>query len=197
MRVAFGLKSHSGWAALVGLGVRNGELQVIARSRMELVEKTDASWAKQPYHAAKRSTGNASDVVRRGVESAGRLAIREMRAAVERAREAGHEVGACAVLVVDPMPGWTVDEILAVHFRMHKAEGVLFRDSLIRAADACGVPSVAIVEKQLSGQAKRALGTSMKRFQHAIASLGKTVGVPWGVDQKDAALAALIALRRK
>ena len=27
-----------------------------------------------------------------------------------------------------------LDEILAVHFRMHKAEGVLFRDALARAA---------------------------------------------------------------
>jgi len=197
MRVAFGLKAHSGWAALVGLGVRRGELHVITRSRMELVEKTDASWAKQPYHAAKRSTGNASDVVRRGVESARRIAVREMRAAVERAREDGHDVGACAVLVVDPMPVWTVEEILAVHFRMHKAEGALFRDALVLAAGACRVPSVAIVEKQLRQQAERALGTSMKGFQNAIATLGKTVGAPWGVDQKDAALAALIALRRK
>jgi hypothetical protein len=197
MRVAFGLKAHSGWAALVGLGVRNGEVHVIARSRMELIEKTDAPWAKQPYHAAKRSAGNASDVIRRAVEGARRIAVREMRSAVDRAREAGYDVGACAVLVVDPLPGWTVDEILAVHFRMHKAEGVLFRDSLVRAADACSIPLVAIVEKQLSRQAKRALGTSMNRFQNAIASLGKTVGAPWGVDQKDAALAALIALRRK
>jgi hypothetical protein len=197
MRVAFGLKPHSGWAAFVGLGVRNGGLHLIARSRMELVEKTDAPWAKQPYHAAKRSAGNASDVVRRAVESAGRIAIREMRSAVERAREAGHDVGACAVLVVDPMPGWTVDEILAVHFRMHKAEGVLFRNALVRAADACSVPLVTIVEKELSRQAKRALGTSMKRFQNAIASLGKTAGAPWGADQKDAALAALIALQRQ
>jgi hypothetical protein len=197
MRVAFGLKPHSGWAALVGLGVRNGEIQVIARSRMELIEKTDASWAKQPYHAAKRSAGSASDVVRRAVESARRIAVRELQSAVERAREAGHEVGVCAVLVVDPMPDWTVDEILAVHFRMHKAEGVLFRDALVSAADACGVPSVAIVEKQLSQLAERALGTSRKRFQNAIASLGKTIGAPWSADQKDAALAALIALRRK
>src|SRR5713101_341739 len=108
MRVAFGLKAHSGWAALVVLGTRSGELQVVDRCRMELVEAGDASWAKQPYHAAKRSNpGEARDLVKRGLESARRAAVRETRTAVKRARAMGHEVAACAVLVVDPMPDWT------------------------------------------------------------------------------------------
>jgi len=29
------------------------------------------------------------------------------------------------------MPDWSTDEILAVHVRMHKAEGELFRDVLV------------------------------------------------------------------
>jgi hypothetical protein len=118
-----------------------------------------------------------------------------MRMAVKRAREAGHEVAACAVLVVDPMPDWSVDEILAVHFRMHKAEGVLFRDALARAAKACGLRLLPVPEKQLDEHAERALATSVNSFRNTIASLGKSVGPPWGKDQKDAALAAMIALQ--
>src|SRR5438046_278271 len=126
MRVAFGMKAHSGWAALVVLGIRGGELQVVERCRMELVEKDEASWAKQPYHAAEHlNAGDARELVKRGIGSVRRVAVREMRSAARRAREAGHEVAACVVLMVDPMPDWSVDEILAVHFRMHKAEGVL------------------------------------------------------------------------
>jgi hypothetical protein len=196
MKVAFGMKAHSGWAALVVLGTRSGELQVVARSRMELVEKQEAAWAKQPYHAAGRLNAvDARDLVTRGVETARRIAVREMRTAVKRARDAGHEVAACAVLVVDPMPDWTVDEILAVHFRMHKAEGVLFRDALARAATACGVKLFAIPEKQLDEHAERALATSVNSLRKTILSLGKSVGPPWGKDQKDASLAAMIALR--
>ena len=52
MKVAFGMKAHSGWAALVVLGTRGGDLQVVDRRRMELVEKDEESWAKRPYHAA-------------------------------------------------------------------------------------------------------------------------------------------------
>ena len=195
MNVAFGLKAHSGWAALVVLGKRSGELQVVDRCRMELVEKSDASWAKQPYHAAKRlNEGDARELVGRALETTRRIAVREMRTAVKRAREAGHQVAACAVLVVDPMPDWTLDEILAVHFRMHKAEGVLFRDALARATEACDVRLVRVPEKQLDEHAERALATSVNSLRKTIASLGKSMGPPWGKDQKDASLAAMIAL---
>src|SRR5258705_11964437 len=93
------------------------------------------------------------------------------------------------------MPGWSVDEILAVHFRMHKAEGVLFRDALARAAETCGLSFVGIPEKLLDEQADRALAASAAGVRKTIASLGKSVGAPWGKDQKDASLAAMIALR--
>ena len=197
MRVAFGMKAHSGWAALVVLGTHSGELHVVDRCRMELVDEDESSWAKQPYHAAERlKAAAARELVRRGVETAHRIAVREMRAAVKRTREAGHEVSACAVLVVDPMPDWTVDEIVAVHFRMHKAEGVLFRDALVRATGACGLRLLGVPEKQLDEHAERALATSANRFRRTITSLGKSVGPPWGKDQKDASLAAMIAMHR-
>src|ERR1700680_4407778 len=133
MKVAFGMNAHSGWAVLVVLGTRRCELQVVDRCRVELVEKDDASWAKQPYHAAAHlNAGDARDLVTWGVVAARRIAAREVRPALQRARHMGHEVAACAVLLAEPMPDWTVDEILAVHFRMHKAEGALFRDALAR-----------------------------------------------------------------
>jgi hypothetical protein len=93
------------------------------------------------------------------------------------------------------MPDWTVDEILAVHFRMHKAEGVLFRDALAGAARSCRLKLLEVPEKQLDEQAERALATSVSSLRKTIASLGKSVGPPWGKDQKDAALAAMIALQ--
>ena len=198
MKVAFGLKAHSGWAALVVLGIRSGNLQVVERRRMELVEDDAARWAKQPYHAAQGlSRSAARQMVERGVRSAHRIAAREIQAAVKRARAAGHEVDSCAVLMADPMPDWSVDEILAVHFRMHKAEGVLFREALAQAAAACGLRFVAISEKSLEQQTETALATPVQRLKKTVATLGKSVGPPWGKDQKEAALAAMIALQER
>ena len=195
MKVAFGMKAHSGWAALVVLGMRGDELLVVDRRRLELVEPGEASWAKQPYHAAERmKAAEARDRVRLGLESANRIALREVGLAAKRAEDAGHKVAGCAVLVVDPMPGWTVDEILAVHFRMHKAEGVMFREALALAVERCGLRLTRVSEKKLDEQAERALATTAARLHKTIASLGKSVGPPWGKDQKDAALAAMISL---
>jgi hypothetical protein len=168
MKVAFGMKAHSGWAALVVLGTRNGELQVVDRSRMELVEKDESPWAKQPYHAAEQlEVGDAKVLVKRGLETARRIAVREMRTALKRRRAAGHEVVACAVLMVDPMPDWTVEEILA--------EGVLFREALARAARKCGLRFLGVPEKQLEEHAERVLGTTMSSLRKTIASLGKCI----------------------
>lgn len=196
MNVAFGFKAHSGWAALVVLGTDKGEPVVVDRRRIELVEDEDAAWAKQPYHAADGlPPREARDTVTRGIEAARQLARREMRAAVRRVREGGHEAAACAVLVGDPMPDWSIEEILAVHFRMHKAEGVLFRDVLTRAATGCGLRLVTIPEKQLVHHAETALAAPLHRLTKTLTTLGKSVGPPWGKDQKDATLAAMIALR--
>jgi hypothetical protein len=196
MRIALGLKAHSGWAALVALGTRDSEVQVVDRRRIELVEEADAQWAKQPYHAAVGlPLGEARTIVQRGIEAACRLAEREMRAAAKRAREAEYNIVACALLVTEAMPDWTIEEILAVHFRMHKAEGVLFREALARAVDACGLKLVAIPEKLLAEKAERVLATSARVLKTRTSVLGKSVGPPWGRDQKDAALAAMIALQ--
>ena len=196
MKVAFGLKAHSGRAALVVLGTGTDGLQVVDRRRIELVEKDGAPWSKQPYHAAQRQRRrDARETVERGVRSARRIALREMRAAVRRARDAHQEVSACAVLMSAPMPDWSVDEILAVHFRMHKAEGVLFRDALARAASACRLRLVAIPEKRLDEQAERTLASPVNTLRKRITTLGKSIGPPWGKDQKEACLAALTALQ--
>ena len=195
MKAVLGLKSHSGWAALVVLGAAEGDWHVIDRRRVELVEPADAQWAKQPYHAAENLRPEAArDLVERGMASARQIAAREVRAAVQRTRAKKHEIVACAVLVGDPMPDWSVDEILSVHFRMHKAEGALFQDVLGAAARACRVTLAAIPLKELAAQARAAFGPRTSRVLAQIASLGKSVGPPWGKDQKEAALAAAIVL---
>jgi hypothetical protein len=195
-RVAFGLKAHSGWCALVVIGKSGSNYRVIDRRRIELVEEGNRSGAA-PYHAAVGlHPDRAREVVERGAEGAHRVAVREMQAAVERSHSLQHEIVACAVLVPAPMPQWSTEEILAVHFRMHKAEGVLFPDALAKAARACALPLVAVPEKTLWVTAEHELAVPHADLIETTAALGKAVGPPWGKDQKHAALAAMIALAR-
>ena len=196
MKIALGLKAHSGWAILVALGAWGAKLQVTDRRRVELVGE-DEHWAKQPFHAAEGLAPEAAkELIQRGIEAARRNAVTEIRARIERAREAGHRVTACAVLMGEPMPEWTVEEILAVHFRMHKAEGALFRHALVRAAEECGLKRVLIPEKLLHQHSEDVLRVHWKTLGRRIEALGKSIGSPWGKDYKDAALAAMVALGR-
>jgi hypothetical protein len=195
VRVAFGLKAHSGWSYLVVLSGVDADYHVLDRRRIELVAEGTAPWAAQPYHAAEGlAPAEARDIVRRGIDAARRVAVMEMQAAVKRSRESQHDLVACAVLVPEPMPEWSTEEILAVHFRMHKAEGVLFPDALARAVDACGLKLVAVREKRLWEEADQELAIARSILLERIAALGKAAGPPWGKDQKNAALAAMIAL---
>ena len=87
-----------------------------------------------------------------------------------------------------------IKRLIREAFRMHKAEGVLFRDALAQAAKASGLKLVTVPEKQLTEHAMNVLGASAGSLLKKITVIGKTAGPPWGRDQKDAALAAMIAL---
>jgi hypothetical protein len=93
------------------------------------------------------------------------------------------------------MPNWNVMEILAVHFRMHKAEGVLFPEALAWAAHEAGLKLVKVPEAQLGELAAKSLAVPLAGLTKKIAALGKSVGPPWGSDQKTATLAAMISLQ--
>ena len=149
---------------------------------------------QQPYHAAEELKPNAArKLVERGIDAAFRIATREMRAALKREQQRKNDVVGCGVLVGNPMPKWSVEEILAVHFRMHQAEGVLFRDALTYAARMCELEAIEVPEKTLLSYAEKVLKTPGADLTQTIASIGKLAGPPWGKDQKDAALAALVA----
>jgi len=198
MRAALGFKAHSGWAALIVLGVERSAYRIIERRRIELIENNAGAWAGQPYHAADAGpAADAAETVKRGVAAARRRALQEMRAAIARATELGHAPAACAVLVAEPMPEWSVAQILAVHLRMHQAEGALYPAALIRAAQRCGLDVVTVRAKQLAAAAEESLEVPPAVIAREIARLGKTAGAPWASDQKAATLAAMIALARR
>ena len=78
---------------------------------------------------------------------------------------------------------------------MHQAEGVLFRDALIAATEASDLKLVTLPEKTLLQEAEKSLRTPASDLLTTVSALGKSAGPPWGKDQKDAALAALVAFK--
>lgn len=191
-KVVFGWRVHSGWAAFVCLSER---LDVLDRRRIELIEEP---WAKHPYHAAEElGSVAARKLIDKALASVRRIAEREIRASLRREAERGNTVTASAVLVGTKMPSWTIDEIRSVHMRMHMAEGALFRDALLHASSACGLRAEPVAVKTLQEIAAAALGRPWTQIAETLAALGKKIGPPWSKDQKDATLAAWVALEGK
>ena len=191
MRVALGLKARTGRAILVALGGELRELHVIERSQLQLLP----AGAFAPYHAAEGlAPAAAHESVRQSVATAHRLAAEGVRAAATRLAAAGHQVVGCGILVGAGMPAWTTDEILAVHVRMHQAEGELFREVLVAGARACSLPITTLRDKCALDDAGKLLALPRSRLAELVAAPKKTVGAPWGADQKEAAAAAIAAL---
>ena len=94
------------------------------------------------------------------------------------------------------MPKWSTEEIIAVHVRMHQAEGELFRNVLVAGARACNLEPTTLREKSALEDAARTIGIPRECLDEGIATLGRAAGPPWGKDQKEAVAAALAALHR-
>ena len=191
VKAAFGLKARTGRALLVVLAGTVDAPRLLERSQLPLLP----AGVMAPYHAAEPlEPAAARRSVRRSIATAHRLAAGGIAAAVQRIVAGGHAVAGCAVLVGKGMPDWSTEEILAVHVRMHQAEGELFREVLVAGARAVGVEPIRIAEKSAFADAAARLGLPQAALEGKIADLGKQAGPPWGKDQKEAAAAALVAL---
>lgn len=189
MRVALGLKARTGRAIAVAIG--GAPLEVVERAQMRLLPEG----AFAPYHVAEALPADARQAsVDRDIAAARRLAETGIRDVVDRLRNAGHEVCSFGVLTGGDMPPWSTDEIVAVHVRMHQAEGKLFRDVLIAGARACGFEPATLREKTAHDDAATLLRLEASELESRLSSLGKRAGAPWGKDQKEATLAAMVAL---
>ena len=191
MEVAIGLKARTGRAVLVAVGGSSSQPVFVGRSELRLLPEG----AFAPYHAAEDLAPSAArKSVNASIAAAHDLARAGIGDAVSRLEAAGHIVRATGVLVGLGMPAWTVEEILAVHVRMHKAEGELFRDVLVAGARGCGLAIETLPDKSALDDAARKLRVTPSTLATRLAELGKSAGVPWRKDEKEAAAAALVAL---
>jgi len=183
MRTALGFRAHSGWAAMVAVAGMIDAPQLLERRRIVIADPNRPG-SKQPYHAASELPfPEAEALVRMAIESARAMALEAISASVKTLRLQGHEVAGCGVLLGSGKTLPALERILASHALIHTAEGEMFRNALIWAAEEHRLPVTGVREKGIDP-------TSLKRIE----SLGKVIGPPWTQDQKYATVAALMAL---
>jgi hypothetical protein len=194
--VAIGFRAHSGWSALVSVAIKKGEPVVLGRQRLQLVEAFTYEF-RQPYHTAeKMPLDNAKEFISQVRSVAQDLAHRELRRLQAELAGKGHTVSACALMVASGRPLPELESILAAHPLIHTADGVLFREALAHAAENCGLRVFTTPEKGFTSAAANLLGLTEIKLVKRLKELGQPLGSPWSQDEKYAALAAWLALRK-
>lgn len=191
-RAAIGLSPHIGWAAVVAVSGARGAPSVAGKRRVEMATTFETGAV---YHQAQAlSVPEAEALVRSSEQRLLDAARTALAALAAELREGELEPVASAVLGGRARPLPPLASILRSHALVHAAEGVLYRRVLVRASEACGIPAALVPAQDLPSRVAAASGVAVDRVASVLAAMGKASGRPWTRDQKNAALAAWLAL---
>jgi len=193
---ALGFAPHSGWAAVLGMGLREGHLSVLVRERVEMSDPRDPG-SKQPYHALEGlPIGKATKRLADYEATAATMAHQAIERLVEQLNGGGQQVIGVGILESSGRKGSSLADTLASHALIHAAEGNHFRNAIATAATRCVLAVSRVRARELDAEAAAAIGEAPETLRQALKELGREIGPPWGADQKAAALFAWLVLAR-
>jgi hypothetical protein len=192
---AIGFKLHTGWATLVAVTGEPGRLEVLLRRRIELLPPGDSVPRFVYHHASELPASQVVDLVRRAEEAsqeASRIAIKDV---LHDLRSRDFAVNAAGISSrPQPLPE-DLSAVLRSHPLIHTAEAALFRQAVERACKGCELAVISVREREVWLEVASAWGLKEAALRQQVDGLRKSVGAPWGTDQKTAAAFALRALR--
>jgi hypothetical protein len=189
-RTTLGFTVRIGRAVVVAVGGPADKPQILAKERIDVATTFEEGAV---YHAGQELP----------IEKARALIHESESRFVERARAGlvalvgrlgGANIVAAVMVAPVPKPPPALETILKAHPLVHAAEGELYRRVFAEAAAAEGWRPARVPADALAGRAAAALGLTPARLGERLAAMGKASGRPWAVDQKNAALAAWLAL---
>lgn len=187
--VALGIKSHTGWAAVVAVA---GPTEIAANRRIDVATTFNEGAV---YHKGQELPfERAESLVRSSEEKFERLAREALSELAAELRAADCEAVASGIVAGGGKPLPPLASILKSHALVHAAEGDLYRRVFARASEASRIPVVSIPANELERRTAAALRIAPAELATRVAALGKVYGPPWARDQKEAAMAAWIAL---
>ena len=196
-RAALGVRMHSGWGVLVAVSGDTQSVEVLDRRRIVTTDPSIAG-ARQPYHyAAALELAESERYLANCAAVSERLALEAVSEVVRELKGQNCLIVGSAVLLASGRPLPSLSKILASHALIHTAEGEFFRDAVRKACEGLEIHIAAIRERELEERTKTVFGQEASRVQHAISSLGSSIGPPWTKDHKTATLAAAIILARE
>lgn len=190
---AIGLKVKTGRAIAVALRGPADAPQVIKRSEL-ILHDPRVPGTFQPFHEVMELPWNESQVkVKPFIRAIERVAVKALSDLIRELRSEGLKVIGVGIA---GSADRDLSKIGNFHIRAHGAEGLLFRQVLEFAARANKIPQRTFIEKNLTTQASSELVLSPAKLKTQLATMGRTLGPPWRMDQRVAATAAWLTLSR-
>lgn len=190
---ALGFRVKSGWAMAVLLAGSSSAPKLVSCQSVLLCDPKIPQ-SKQPYHAALELSEKEGKAIARELGRIVTAAARKsVKGLLEQARAEGFGVTGAGLVVgslVDPAT------LHNEHIRAHGLEGQLFRTVLEDALGEQDLPYKVLVEKDALATASALLQLSVAKTKKVIGSLGESRDGAWRAEEKLAALAAWVALRR-
>jgi hypothetical protein len=190
MQAAIGIKTHTGWAAVIA--VADGV--VVAKRRIDLATtfRTGAVFhISQELPLEKAESYIAASRLR--FETKARDALAEL---LDELRKRGCAPATSGIVGGNGRALPSLASILRSHPLVHAAEAELYRSVFARACEDCKLPVAFVPAKDLGARAAKTLNRSAAGIEARLAEMGRASGRPWTADQKQSTLAALIALGR-
>lgn len=191
---ALGLRVRTGRAIAVVLRGTRRAPEIVVRSEIRLWNPAIPE-SGQPYHYEMEEPGSAGVAARRrGCAAARKSTLRAVRDTVNDMKKRDLALGAAGLVVASLTdPG----RIAGTHPRAHAEEAKLYRDAVQASLAACKVSSTILLEKDIRAAAAGDLGITEGQLDATLKAFASAVGAPWRAYEKQAALAAWLALPKK
>ena len=188
-RAALGLSVHIGRAAVVAVGGTAAAPEIIAKTGIQVAATFEEGAV---FHMGQELAVDEAKALVRASEL--RFTARARDALAAFAATLGAEVVAAGMVAGPSKALPPVESILKSHPLVHAAEGELYRRVFAAAAAALGAAPTRVPADALAKRAAAAAGLTPAKLAARLAAMGKASGKPWAADQKQAALAAWLAL---
>jgi len=196
---ALGFKLHTGWAVVVAITGAPGKvparLEVLLRRRIELLPPGD-SVPRFVYHqAAELASTQATELIERAEAAAQKTASAAVKDLIDHLRAPGVAVKSAGIAGGSKPVPQDLAAVLRSHPLIHTAEAALFQRAIASACTGSALAIVSVREREVWSNAASAWSLKEAGLRQQVEGLRKSVGAPWGSDQKTATAFALLALR--
>ena len=174
-----GFRPHTYWTAVVAVAGSLKAPQVLERRRIIFATGLERFVYHQAENMELAKAQAMIDDVRAATEA---NAAREIGALVADLQNDGVEVSAAATAAGTAKLPDRLEDIVAVHARMHAAEGEFYRDVVAEGCRAVGLEVHRVVERDAPGLVAAQLHVDAAELEARMKEMGAALGPPWNED---------------